>query len=255
MLVVAHGDDETFIFGGTVAKYAQLGYQIDLLVLTKDLNENKIEELKEASKTLGIKNVIQKDYYPTFTYSHSGKCVTNNALTEISSSTIVKEIYQEIHMNNPDVILTFDPTGVSGHPDHIYVNECTRSAVKIYAERKTEARLYEIVFLSKLFSVQYNIRKLGREIKALFFNTDKSNLNPIVSISQEVSTKVRVASWLDIRQRAIMCHSTSFQEGRWYLKLFEKMNYRIRGFIIPSENYFRTYPEIIDFDDSTSFFN
>ena len=42
LVVLAHPDDETFIFGGTIAKYSKLGFPVDLLILTSEHSNKKL---------------------------------------------------------------------------------------------------------------------------------------------------------------------------------------------------------------------
>jgi len=52
-LVFAHPDDESFFVGGTVAKYAKLGWKIDLIVATNgEAGNNSLPSLEEG-QTLG----------------------------------------------------------------------------------------------------------------------------------------------------------------------------------------------------------
>ena len=119
----AHPDDEAFGPGGTIAKYAHEDVEVHLLCATRgeagDLHENgrsgnkektiseiREEELHQAGEVLGIKQIDCMGF-------PDGK-ICNNLY-----HTIGKKIEEKINEFQPQIILTFDKLGVSGHIDHM----------------------------------------------------------------------------------------------------------------------------------------
>ena len=94
--VVAHTIDESFAVGGTVAKYVKAGWQTEVLCAT----------------SLG--------YDP-------GK------LSMLTPGTLEDSIYRAMESGIPDVVITFDPTGISNHPDHSKVSFAATYAFQKYA--------------------------------------------------------------------------------------------------------------------------
>jgi len=142
LMAFAHPDDESFGMGGTIAYYARRGVQITLICATngdvgtvdpehlqgyQSVGELRLAELRCAAETLGIAEVI------TFGYRDSGMMGTpeNNhpdCLWQADENVVVGRIVREIRRVRPQVVVTFDPFGGYGHPDHIYMNRATTRA-------------------------------------------------------------------------------------------------------------------------------
>lgn len=135
LLVFAHPDDESFSVGGTIAKYANLGWTIDLVVATNGeagqngeftwakgeaLGALRQKELEAAAKILGIRNV-------TFLGQPDG------GLTALSPGTLEDPIIKKMMEFMPDIVVTYDTSGISNHPDHIKTCYATTFAFQKYA--------------------------------------------------------------------------------------------------------------------------
>lgn len=123
LCVFAHPDDETFGPGGSIIVWARLGGIIHLLCATKGeagLNSHngiRAKELKDASKVLGIKKI-------EFLGLLDGN-ICNNDLQKLEQL-----ISKKIKSFTPDILLTFNLNGVSGHMDHIAVASATTQSFK-----------------------------------------------------------------------------------------------------------------------------
>lgn len=136
LFVSAHPDDETFTSGGTIAKYVSMGWQVDVLCMTKgqagqrgnydatvDLGAIRSTELEDASRVLGIASVKILEY-------EDGK------LGEINPGELEDILYKLLLNYEPDVIITFEPAGISNHPDHKKISVSTTFAFQKYATRQ-----------------------------------------------------------------------------------------------------------------------
>lgn len=132
LCVFAHPDDETFGPGGTIAAWSRLGARIHLLCATKGEaginggNGIRVKEVKKAGKILGIKKI-------DFLGFLDGK-LCNNDLQKLEQL-----ISKKIKSFTPDILLTFNLNGVSGHMDHISVASATTQAFK---KTKIAKKLY-----------------------------------------------------------------------------------------------------------------
>jgi len=119
LAVFAHPDDESFGAGGTLAKYAHQDVQVVLLCLTRgeagipgvkpeEAGNIRMHELRQAAEHLGIE-VYFLDY-------------PDGELDRTKPQTLLEMIACWIDLVQPQVILTFGPDGVSGHPDHITIS-------------------------------------------------------------------------------------------------------------------------------------
>ncbi len=124
--VFAHPDDETFGPGGTLSVLSQ---ENDVYVIsatsgeaatgTLDTNLGKMrrEELKASCKILGVKDVFFLDFIDG--------TLSNNLYHQIAAK--VEERLQEL---TPQILITFEPRGVSGHIDHMAMSMITSFVAK-----------------------------------------------------------------------------------------------------------------------------
>jgi LmbE family N-acetylglucosaminyl deacetylase len=142
LAVLAHPDDESFGLGGTLALYAQKGYDTYLVCATrgeagtvdpehmngyKDAAELRTEELRKAAKHLGLKGVYFLGYrdsgMPGSEDNKHPNAQINHPIDEVAG-----QIVKYIRELKPDIVLTFDPIGGYKHPDHIHVHQATNLA-------------------------------------------------------------------------------------------------------------------------------
>ncbi len=142
LIAFAHPDDESFGMGGTIAYYVRRGVEVNLICSTNGdvgtvdpaflknydtVGDLRLDELHCAAETLGIKNVI------TYGYRDSGMMGTpdNNhpsCLWQADENAVTANIVRDIRRLRPQVVVTFDPWGGYGHPDHIFMHRATTRA-------------------------------------------------------------------------------------------------------------------------------
>ena len=130
MTILAHPDDETFAFSGTLAKYAAQGAQVicvcstrgeggdisDLSDATKEtLGQVREAELRAAAAIIGAKEVIFLDYI-------------DGTLHTVDFDELVGKAVRLIRQYRPDVLISFGPDGVYGHLDHITMSKAALAA-------------------------------------------------------------------------------------------------------------------------------
>lgn len=141
LVVTAHPDDESLFLGGVIAYYAAQGVEIHLICATRGekgqitLNQDLLQtqagdirtkELMNAAAILGIQNVEILDY--------PDGSLCNDIYAELAST-----IKQKIEVFKPQVVLTFDRLGYSGHLDHIAISMITTFA---FLNTKISNKLY-----------------------------------------------------------------------------------------------------------------
>ncbi len=122
--IFAHPDDEAFGPGGTLAILAKKRDVYLICVTNGDagmnssekkeaiLSEIRREELLESVNVLGIKKVFFLDY--------KDGSLSNNLYHEIAEK--IQQILQKL---KPEILITHDTLGVTGHLDHIAVSMIT----------------------------------------------------------------------------------------------------------------------------------
>lgn len=162
LAVFAHPDDETFICGGTLARYARLGMEITLVCATKGEMGSRIgvpasatretlpavreDELRKACQALGITDLRflgLRDKTVDYYY----QCYLAERINLIMRSV------------SPDIILTFhEATG--GHSDHCAIGRATKKA---YDMGGANASLYYVMGGWMPFEEQLQRSGLGED--------------------------------------------------------------------------------------------
>ena len=129
----AHPDDEGFGSGGTLAMLAARGARITLVSLTngdvgeisdpslatpQTLARVRQEEMRQAALVTGVTDVR------FLGYRDSGMAGTEdnnhpNSLYQAPPDQVVDPLVAIIREVRPEMIITHDPTGAYGHPDHV----------------------------------------------------------------------------------------------------------------------------------------
>jgi len=131
LAVLAHPDDESLGFGGTLARYAAEGVETYLVTATRgergrfgslgkrgdpvEVGRVREAELRAAATVLGIREVSILNY-------------PDGALDQVEATTAIRAVVSHIRRIQPDVVVTFGPEGAYGHPDHIAISQFTTAA-------------------------------------------------------------------------------------------------------------------------------
>ncbi|MAU00211.1 MAG: hypothetical protein CL608_23980 [Anaerolineaceae bacterium] len=136
MCIMAHPDDESLGVGGILAKYADEGVETYLLTATRGehgwfgpedeypgpaaLGQRREQELHDAGNVLGLKEIHFLDY-------------EDGRLDQADSNEVIAKLVDHLRRVRPHVVVTFDPYGAYGHPDHIAICQFTTAAVMVAA--------------------------------------------------------------------------------------------------------------------------
>ncbi len=153
MAIVAHPDDESLGFGGTLAKYAAEGVEVSLVTATRGdrgrfhghrpgdprhpgqtaLAEIREHELRAAAATLGVGDVSVLGF-------------GDQQLDSADCGEALARIVAELQRVRPDVVVTFGPDGAYGHPDHVAVSQFTTAAIVTTAAVHSVSKLYYLAW-------------------------------------------------------------------------------------------------------------
>jgi N-acetyl-1-D-myo-inositol-2-amino-2-deoxy-alpha-D-glucopyranoside deacetylase len=142
LAIFAHPDDESFCAGGALATLAAAGTRVDLLCLTRgeagsvapallkaadvqSVAELRTNELERACELLGVQPPLW------LTYQDSGfhrPSASPRRLVDAHRRAVSEQIAGVIATLEPEVLLTFDPHGFYGHPDHIATHHAALQA-------------------------------------------------------------------------------------------------------------------------------
>jgi LmbE family N-acetylglucosaminyl deacetylase len=215
MCVLAHPDDEALCVGGTLSRYAADGVDITLVMATrgergwrgdaasdpglKRLGQIREAELRAAARVLGVREIVFLDYL-------------DGQVNDAEPSELVARITHEIRRFRPNVVITFDPHGMYGHPDHITISEATTNAVFCAADAEYEiSRILVPHRVKKLYYRVYTQRALAAYQDV--FGELRMNVADVERAATPwqdwaISTQVDTAAYANVVWEAIACHRT-----------------------------------------------
>ncbi|MER8153963.1 PIG-L deacetylase family protein [Streptomyces sp. NPDC094472] len=133
----AHPDDEALLTGGTLARLADEGHRVVLVVATDGHMDAappgreppRMHELRKSACVLGVDRVVHLGYAdsghgPLFYADPPDRTRFARADTEKAAEQLAAILREE----NAAMLLTYDPNGGYGHRDHIKVHEVGRRA-------------------------------------------------------------------------------------------------------------------------------
>lgn len=122
LVVVAHPDDESFGLGAVIDAFGRAGATVQVHCLTHgeastlgaddhaDLGAVRAGELAAAARELGVGGTSLSAW-------------PDGGLADCPSDELDAELESVIAAFDPDGLLVFDPSGVTGHPDHVAATE------------------------------------------------------------------------------------------------------------------------------------
>lgn len=144
LVVYAHPDDESFGPAAILAKYAGEGAKIFGLVATRgehgntdlrprpsteELGRLRERDLREAAALIGFTRIVVLNY-------HDG------TLAGVPPRELEDHVMEAIRRDRPQVIITFGPGGITGHPDHLAIHRAAAAFFRALAEGFGVRELY-----------------------------------------------------------------------------------------------------------------
>jgi LmbE family N-acetylglucosaminyl deacetylase len=210
--VFAHPDDETSCAGGTFSRYAREGVDVYVATATRgeqgslgtgsqvvarqDLPRVRTAELCTVLHMYGAKPPIFLGY-------------RDQEVAHADVGGLVAKIAAVMATVTPDVIITFGPTGLSGHPDHVAVHRATVAAFHQYRATATiEPRLYYKALLAPV-------------VKALGITLAGPEVQPTVVVD--------ISAYKALKVQALRTY-TSQEDARRLAELFERLPWTVEAF-------------------------
>jgi len=199
LFFTAHPDDESYLAAGTIYKNYKIGGENILLCsslgekgkthLVKSMSEKSLKvlrkkELLDAAKVLKISKVYFL-HFPDGGIKKYKRQLFNKAL-------------QLVNKIKPDLIVSFNLDGITGHLDHIAVGE---TAVKVSSKTK-------IVLIR--FTLPTKFSKSAKK----FLGSKKLNRRYASSVKYE-KPKFKIVVDNKIKRRALACHKTQMTKNAY----------------------------------------
>lgn len=181
LAIFAHPDDESFGPSGTLVHYAKQGARVHLITATKGeagknalktdepLGNIREKELLKAAEILGIEQVQFMGYI-------------DKTLHDLESFRPIQKILNKIEKFKPQILITYGPTGISLHPDHITVHRWTNQVFKM---SKFPQKLYYFTLPEKILQERHPDLKV---------------------LDGKITTIIDVHAYREVKKAAALCH-------------------------------------------------
>jgi LmbE family N-acetylglucosaminyl deacetylase len=196
LAVFAHPDDETSV-GPLLARCAAEGHDVHLVSMTSgqkgfrphfnvpagdELGAVREQELRSAARALGI--------HEPFLFGFQDQGISTHAVAE-EVATRLRDI---IGRTRPDVLLSWGPDGITGHPDH---RMASNIATVVFQQQGRLAHKPR-----KLYYVAFPETRVIRERAFLTVSDDL------------ITTEIDCRAYLAPALAAIQCHMSQWQAER-----------------------------------------
>lgn len=209
MAVFAHPDDESLGGGGTLARYGNEGVETCLVTATRGqrgwfddpdeypgpekLGKIREEELRHAAEALNIQEVSLLDYM-------------DGELDSADPTEAVHLIVQHIQRVRPQVVITFGPKGVYGHPDHIAICQFTTAAlVKAAASGNNPHAVSKLYYLAPS---QSRLKAYQQAFGDLVMDIDGQERRTSGWEDWAITTRIDTSDYFEQVWDAVSCHQT-----------------------------------------------
>jgi N-acetylglucosamine malate deacetylase 2 len=203
LLAFAHPDDESFGLAGTIAKYTKQGVPVDLICATRGEKGTRRgvpegvptgvareTELRAAGKIMGLRDIYLLGYI-------------DGELDKADSAGVTRKVTEIIERVQPEILITFGPDGVTGHPDHIAAGQAATAAFKeLAAAGRAPRKLYFVTLPAGAFPAD--------EAEGLFTRPDS-----------EVTTEIDITAFLDLKIQAIAAHKSQ-EDGAGFIEMLKQ---------------------------------
>jgi LmbE family N-acetylglucosaminyl deacetylase len=225
LICYAHPDDEAFGLGAFIARIVAEGVEVSLIcgtngdagtVAPERLNgynsiaELRLAELDCAAAVLGFKEVVKFGYRDSGMMQNTEKDHPDS-LWQAQTAEVAAKIADVIRRIRPQVVITFDPYGGYGHPDHIKMHLGTHAALELLKDDPAlPQKLYYSVFPKEMVQLGVRMMRLsGRDPRKMGVNGDLDFV-AVIENAQPVTALIDVgdARYRQIGEKAAACHAS-----------------------------------------------
>ena len=241
-----HPDDEQGV-SGLMHKYANAGVNVTLVCATRGevgeiapgvdatpqtLGQVREEELRCAAEKIGLSNLYFLDYRDSGMVgtppNEDPRCLWQANLLEVT-----EKLVRLVRRHKPHVMLTFDPNGGYGHPDHIKIHQATMVAYFVAGDARvfpeqiskeglqawTPLKLYWGAFARSRFEKFAEMaERSGTPLPEPFKQFLKRS-----APDEVITTRVNVAELVDLKLNALFCHASQMDPNSMWSKIPERI--------------------------------
>lgn len=234
----AHPDDEAFGVAGMLSQYVSEGARVVLVCATRGeegeiadpslgtpetLGQVREDEMRCAAATIGAHELIFLDY------RDSGMAGTPpnqraDAFVNAPATEVVPKLVEIVRRVQPQVVLTFEPFGGYGHPDHIAIHHHTVAAFHAAADGaqfpdlgvpwQADRLFYTIILRRQLDEMAQAMADAGIED-----NVFTAILDNLQWPEDAVHVAMDVSATVDVKWQTLLCHRTQFGENHPFRRI------------------------------------
>lgn len=229
----AHPDDETTSTAGIMAKYAEAGHRVVLVVATggehgespddlepgETLLHRRRKETERSADTLGVARIVWLGYEDSG--MHGWEQNGNpRAFARADVDEAAAALADVLREEQADVVTVYDWHGGYGHPDHVKVHHVGHRA----AELAGTAYVYEVTFnrdhLRRLMAMA-PVELEGDDS----FDPDApmDDGNPFGTTEEELTTAVDVSAYVGKKRASVACHRSQATDTGAFLRMPEEV--------------------------------
>ncbi|MDA1128892.1 MAG: PIG-L family deacetylase [Chloroflexi bacterium] len=259
----AHPDDEAFPVGGVLAQHVAKGRQVRLVTTTLGEEGEIRQEGSATRETLGeIRRIelacavgaLRLESHALLEYRDSGMAGwdANNhprAYIKAPEDEVVARLVLEMRQFRPQVVLTFEPGGLYGHPDHIAISKHATIAFKLASDLTAfPEQLAGGLTPHAPQRLFYSARPMGFRLEwanklraagidfALPTPEQLEHGNP----PEEIHLELDVSDQLETKMACILCHRTQVAPNWPY----HRVPRDVAEWVLGREYYIRARPEV-----------
>lgn len=232
LIALAHPDDESFGYGGLIAKYVAQGVQVDYICATngdagtidpehlegyESIKDRRLAELDCATRVLGFTNVFKFGYHDSGMMgdAHNDNPASLWYAEQNDPDSVTRRVVEVIRQAQPQVVVTFNKYGGYGHPDHIAIQRATARAFSLagdadYITDGLPAYTPQKLYFSSIptFFVRFGIwmARLNRKNPRKLGRNNDIDLVAILDHIEPAHTRVNVSAYVDAWDAASACH-------------------------------------------------
>jgi LmbE family N-acetylglucosaminyl deacetylase len=225
--VFAHPDDEQVV-GGVFTRAVRQGAKSYILCATRGeagqisdpalatpetLGAVREQELRDALAIYGWEPPILLDYI-------------DGTLSNVDQDELADAIVAVIRELKPQVLVTFEETGIYGHRDHIAIHHAATAAFRNAADADHRPDLGHAHRVKKFYYVTIPFSRLQRLIEAMGDEADVGGDERTIELTamgtpdDQITTVVETPELLDLSRAGTLVHRTQF--GPEMIEFFER---------------------------------
>lgn len=225
----AHPDDEAISTGGTMARAADEGHRVVLVVATdgahgeipedlgpeESLVDRRRLETERSAEVLGIHRIVWLDYTDSGMNGWEQNAHPDafwQADIELAAHRLAEILTEE----SADLVVVYDWHGVYGHPDHLQVHRVGHRAAAIAEVGSILDVTMNRDHMRRLFALA---TEAGMDGAGFDPDAPMDDGNPFGLPENEITLAVDVSRYASRKRDAIRCHASQVADSAFFAQM------------------------------------